>query len=94
MRRFLEGRFNNIEITTFQESVFTDIEQDVCLVYLTNCDGHEPIVKYTTVKSIDNFKPIEYSEIKRNKPLSKWSNCILNDDEIELLKNSQTNIPE
>lgn len=86
LRRFLEERFNIIEITTFQESVFSDIEQDVCLVYLTNCLGQEPIVKYTTVKSIDNFKPIEYSEIKRNKPLSKWSNSILNDDEIELLK--------
>lgn len=86
LRRFLEERFNNIEITTFQESVFSDIEQDVCLVYLTNRLGQEPIVKYTTVKNIDNFRPIEYSEIKRNKPLTKWSNSILNDDEIELLK--------
>lgn len=86
LRRFLEESFNTIEITTFQESVFTDIEQDVCLVYLTNYEGQEPIVKYTTVKSIDSFKPIDYSEIKRNKPLSKWSNSILNDDETELLK--------
>lgn len=87
LRRFLEDRFNSIEIITFKESVFSDIEQDVCLVYLTNCSGQEPIVRYTTVKSVRNFRPIEYSEIKRNKPLSKWSNSILSDDEIELLKN-------
>lgn len=86
LRVFLDEKFNVIEITTFKESVFPDIEQDVCLVYLTNKEGIEPIVKYTTVKNVEDFKPLEYSEIKRNKPLKKWSNSILNDDEIELLK--------
>lgn len=85
LRNFLEERFNLIEITTFVESVFPKIEQDVCLVYMTNRQGIEPIVKYTTVRSINDFNPVEYSEIKRNKPLKKWSNSILNDDEIELL---------
>ena len=87
LREFLEGKFNLIEITTFKESVFPDIEQDVCLVFMTNLPGLEPIVKYTTVKNVEDFNPIEYSEIRRNKPLKKWSNSILNDDEIELLIN-------
>ncbi|WP_170220217.1 Eco57I restriction-modification methylase domain-containing protein [Paenibacillus anaericanus] len=87
LRNFLEEKFNLIEITTFKESVFPDIEQDVCLVYMTNISGIKPIVKYTTVKNIDDYNPIEYSEIRRNKPLKKWSNSILNDDEIELLMN-------
>jgi adenine-specific DNA-methyltransferase len=86
LRGFLEARFNNIEIITFKDSVFPDIEQDVCLVYMSNCYEQDPIVKYTTVQSAKNFKPLEYSEIKRNKPLTKWSNSILSDDEIELLK--------
>ncbi|GIO40336.1 Eco57I restriction-modification methylase domain-containing protein [Paenibacillus apis] len=86
LRCFLEEKFNLIEITTFKESVFPDIEQDVCLVYLTNKKGIEPIVKYTTVNNIEDFNVIEYSEIRRNKPLKKWSNSILSDDEIELLK--------
>lgn len=90
LRKFLEEKFNLIEITTFQESVFPDIEQDVCLVYLSNEKDHEPIVKYTTVKNLENFEPIESSEIRRNKPLKKWSNSLLNDDEIELLKNLST----
>lgn len=85
LRNFLESYFNLIEITTFKESVFPDIEQDVCLVYMSNERNTEPIVKYTTVKSVNDFKPLEYSEIRRNKPLNKWSNSILNDDEIELL---------
>ncbi|MFC5468471.1 Eco57I restriction-modification methylase domain-containing protein [Cohnella suwonensis] len=87
LRAVLEEKFNLIEITTFKESVFPDIEQDVCLVLMTNVPLKEPIVKYTTVKSISDFTPLEYSEIKRNKPLKKWSNAILNDDEIELLMN-------
>ncbi|WEG12600.1 Eco57I restriction-modification methylase domain-containing protein [Pullulanibacillus sp. KACC 23026] len=86
LRTFLEEMFNFIHITTFQESVFPEIQQDVCLVYMSNEQkDKEPIVRYTTVKSIDDFHPIEESEIKRNKPLKKWSNAILNDNEIELL---------
>ncbi|MFY3791819.1 Eco57I restriction-modification methylase domain-containing protein [Ureibacillus sp. MALMAid1270] len=87
LRTFLEKMFNFIEITTFKESVFPEIDQDVCLVYLSNEQKDiNPIVRYITVKSINDYTPIEKSEIKRNKPLTKWSNAILNDNEIELLK--------
>jgi hypothetical protein len=41
-----------IEITTFQEQVFPDIEQDVCLVFLSNEKTAKPFVKYTTVKKV------------------------------------------
>ncbi|MBB6693559.1 Eco57I restriction-modification methylase domain-containing protein [Cohnella xylanilytica] len=85
LRAFLERKFNLIEITTFKESVFPDIEQDVCLVFMTNQQELEPIVRYTTVENVNEIYPVEYSEIRRNKPLKKWSNSILNDDEIELL---------
>lgn len=92
LRNFLEEIFNFIEITTFKESVFPEIDQDVCLVYLSNEQpGLEPIVRYTTVNGINDFTPIEQSEIRRNKPLKKWSNAILNDNEIELLKKLTSN---
>lgn len=98
LRTFLEEMFNFIHITTFQETVFPEIDQDVCLVYMSNKQQDaEPIVRYTTVKSVNDFTPIEQSEIKRNKPLKKWSNAILNDNEIELLKvlsNKYTKVSE
>ena len=36
LRAFLETKFNTIEIITFEERVFEGIEQDICLVYLSN----------------------------------------------------------
>ena len=91
LRNFLEEKFDYIEITTFKESVFPQIEQDVCLVYMTNIGDIVPIIKYTTVNSINDMKPLYYSEICRNKPLNKWSNSILDDDETELLLSLQEN---
>lgn len=86
LRSFLESKFNTIEITTFRESVFPELDQDVCLVYMSNAVQVEPIVTYKTVTNITDFKLIDFSQIQRNKPIKKWSNAILNDNEIELLK--------
>ncbi len=94
LRTFLEGRFNTIEITTFQEPVFSEIDQDVCLVYLSNEKIAKPFIKYTTIKSIDTQEKIFESVIMRNKPLKKWSNCILDDDETECLKKISERYPK
>lgn len=83
LREFLESKFNTIEITTFEDRVFTEIEQDICLVYLSNEEQEKPYIKYTTLISETNTKQTFESVIMRNKPLKKWSNCILNDTETE-----------
>lgn len=85
LRTFLETKFNTIEITTFEDRVFTEIEQDVCLVYLSNEKQEKPYIRYTTIVSEVNTKQTFESIIMRNKPLKKWSNCILNDVETEEL---------
>ena len=85
LRTFLETKFNTIEIITFEDRVFEGIEQDVCLVYLTNEPQAKPYIQYTTFSSVSAQKPISQSIIMRNKPLRKWSNCILNDEETESL---------
>ena len=85
LRAFLETKFNTIEITTFEDRVFPDIEQDICLVYLSNEPEAKPYIQYTTVKSDSNFEVVFQSVIMRNKPLKKWSNCILDDNETEKL---------
>lgn len=87
LRNFLEIKFNTIEIVTFEERIFEDIEQDVCLVYLTNETMGKPYIKYCTYKNANVEEKTFESVIMRNKPLKKWSNCILNDEETERLMN-------
>ena len=77
LREFLETKFNTIEITTFEDGVFSDIEQDVCLVYLSNEKNGKPYIKYTTLISAEDTTKTFESIIMRNKPLKKWSNCII-----------------
>lgn len=84
LRNFLETKFNSIEITTYQEPVFPNIEQRVCLVYLSNKDC-KPYIKYATFDNIEKNNILTQTNIVRNKPLAKWSNSILDDHEIELL---------
>lgn len=85
LRGFLETRFNTIEIITFEERVFKEIEQDICLVYLANEQQAKPYIQYTTLSDIISQNQVLQSVIMRNKPLKKWSNCILNDEETEAL---------
>lgn len=85
LREFLETKFNTIEITTFEDRIFPEIEQDVCLVYLSNEKNEKAYIKYTTLENAESAKPTFESVIMRNKPLKKWSNCILNDTETDEL---------
>ena len=85
LREFLETRFNTIEIITFEERVFKEIEQDICLVYLANEQQAKPYIQYTTLSDVVTQNQVLQSVIMRNKPLKKWSNCILNDEETEIL---------
>lgn len=94
LREFLEGQFNTIEITTFEDSVFSEIEQDICLVYLRNEQQGRPYIKYTTLVSDTNTTKTFESIIQRNKPLKKWSNCILNDAETETLLKAASHFPK
>ncbi len=94
LRSFLETQFNTIEIITFEERVFEDIEQDICLVYLSNEAQAKPYIQYTTLNGLDEAKETFTSVIMRNKPLKKWSNCILNDEETELLLKTAAYFPK
>jgi adenine-specific DNA-methyltransferase len=94
LRGFLEEKFNTIEITTFEKRVFSEIEQDICLVYLTNEPIDKPYVKYTTLKNVEEPLIIFNSIIMKNKPIKKWSNCILDDDETEMLKRISAKYPQ
>lgn len=94
LRAFLETKFNTIEIITFEERIFEEIEQDICLVYLSNEPQAKAYIQYTTFKNLTDCTPVSQSVIMRNKPLKKWSNCILNDEETERLLGLAQNYPQ
>lgn len=94
LRTFLEEKFNTIEITTFENRIFSEIEQDICLVYFANEKSAKPFIRYTTLKSDTDTEVTFSSIIMRNKPLKKWSNCILNDAETEALHQIALHYPK
>lgn len=86
LRGYLEKKFNTIHIISFKKFIFSDIEQEICLVYLTNrqeCPAH---ILYEIYEDAESREPFSTNIIKKNKPLQKWSNAILSDEEIFLLK--------
>lgn len=85
LRGFLEKKFNTIHILSFEERMFPEIEQEACLVYLTNENQGLPYISYRQYAKLDSKVPILESRIERNKPLKKWSNAVLSDEEIDLL---------
>lgn len=85
LRGFLESKFNTIHIISFKERMFPLIEQEACLVYLTNESCGLPYIAYRQYDKLDSNNPFFESKIERNKPLNKWSNAVLSDEEIDIL---------
>ncbi len=85
LRAFLEKKFNTIHILSFSERMFPEIEQEACLVYLTNEPQELPYISYRQFEKLSSETFTLESRIERNKPLKKWSNAILSDSDIDLL---------
>lgn len=96
LRFFLEANFNKIEITVFNKKVFPEVEQDVCLLYMTNdLNFNKEYIKYKIVEDEKNIdKTIYESKIMKNKPLRKWTNSIISDKETEMLKRIINKLPK
>lgn len=86
LRVYLENNFNSIHIICFEEIIFKSIEQDICLVYLTNKKQNSKYILYKQYKNEKERQPLSINRIQKNKPLPKWSNAILTDEELTLLK--------
>jgi len=86
LRGFIEGKFNTIHILSFNERMFPEIEQEACLVYLTNDEKGLPYISYRQYEKLSSDTYLFESRIERNKPLKKWSNAILSDHDIDFLR--------
>lgn len=86
LRKFLENNFDTIHILTFKEKMFPEIEQNTCLVYLANKDRKSPYICYKQYENLSSRDTVYESQIRRNKPLEKWTNAVLSDADIDLLK--------
>ena len=88
LRGYLEKLFNIIHIVVFKKALFPEIEQEICLVYLTNKNCTERHIRYEVYEDCRENIPIQENSIRWNKPLKKWSNAVLSDGDISLLKNA------
>lgn len=93
LRGHLEKIFNIIHIIVFQKALFPDIEQEVCLVYLTNKNRTERHIRYEVYENCKKSLPVQENSIRWNKPLKKWSNAVLGDADISLLKSAVNRYP-
>ncbi len=91
LRGFLEEKFNTIHILSFSDRMFPEIEQEACLVYLTNEEEALPYILYRQYEKLASDNYLLESRIERNKPLKKWSNAILSDYDIDLLNRIAAN---
>lgn len=94
LREHLESIFNTIHIVVFRKRVFPNIEQEICLVYLTNRSNEKEHIRYEVYEDAGQRTPVQCNIIRRNKPLAKWSNAILNDEAISLLKEAEIRYPK
>ena len=86
LRELLRNTFPKIEIFTFNELIFDDIEQDV--IVLICAKGCEPGVSFYHVERLEDLKEPTYTEDHSNihrKTLDKWTNYILSDSELQFL---------
>ena len=86
LRIHLEKKFNTIHIISFTAKIFPEIEQEICLVYLTNKEESVPYILYEIYQDATSTSPSFSNTIQKNKPLKKWSNAVLLDEDILLLK--------
>lgn len=94
LRGYLETKFNTIHIISFEECVFPEIEQEICLVYLTNKIHFPAYILYEIYSDSKEKTIVSRNVIKKNKPLQKWSNAILSDEDILLLKDLSSKYTE
>lgn len=93
LRLYLEQRFNNIKMFTFDENIFPEIEQQTCLVYLSNSEKASPYTDYYVYSSPESASYKKLNRIEKSKPLKKWSNAVLDDSEIQLLQTYARQFP-
>lgn len=86
LRELLRNTFSKIEIFTFNELIFDDIEQDV--IVLICAKNREPGVSFFHVERLEDLKEPTYTQDHSNihrKTLDKWTNYILSDSELQFL---------
>ncbi len=86
LRELLRSSFDRIEIFTFNELIFPEIEQDVIILICGN--GREPGVSFYHVEKLDDLREPTFTRDHSNihrQTLDKWTNYILSDSELEFL---------
>ncbi len=91
LRNYLRDNFQRIEIFTFNELIFPDIDQDV--IVLICAKKQNAGVSFYHVEKLDDLKKPTYVKENDNihrQTLDKWTNYILLDNELKFLDSLKT----
>lgn len=87
LRKFLQENFERIDIFTFKELIFENIEQDVVILFC-NKKSEAKGLFYYRINDINNFD-IQQNFTNRNdniKYFDKWTDYILNENEVQKIQ--------
>ncbi len=93
LRDYLKDEFERIEIFTFNELIFPDIEQDAIILFCSK-KGKKGVSFYHVDKLQQLEEPSyvpDHSNVHR-KTLDKWTNYILSDNELRFLDDLRQNL--
>ncbi|MDP8269002.1 MAG: N-6 DNA methylase [Candidatus Tenebribacter davisii] len=94
LRALIHTEFDRVEIFTFNELIFSGVEQDViALIGVKKVENNEEHgVSFYHVETLDDLKEPRYTEKFSNihrTSLDKWTNYILNDDELNVIEDKK-----
>lgn len=101
LRKFLSTFYNKINIVSFQELVFPNIQQEVVLLLCERNDTKEHNIEHIELKNADALKDFDFAKLKcPSKKIdfksNKWTFYFLEQKEIDFLENiaKKNNIPK
>lgn len=95
LRNYLIKTFNQVNIISFEQLVFDDIQQEVVLLLCDKNGSSNHSIDHIDVKDISSLQPLldeglHFTAKKVNKDSDKWSYYFLTEEEISFIENLST----
>lgn len=96
LRNYLIENFNQVNIISFEQLVFDDIQQEVVLLLCEKNRSDRHSIDHIDVKNIEALqillkKGLQFNSKRVNKDSDKWSYYFLSNDEIAFIENLSSN---
>lgn len=96
LRNFLIEKFNQVNIISFEQLVFEDIQQEVVLLLCEKDNSDRHCIDHIDVKNIEALQSLltnglHFNSKSVNKDSDKWSYYFLSNEEINFIENLSSN---